>query len=158
MYKRQDQIPDDVDYLYWVGCAGALDDTAKRTARAVATLLHEAGVNFMVLGDAEACTGDPARRVGHEFLFQTMATQNVETLNEAGATRIVVPCAHCYNTLANEYPQFGGHYQVVHHAQLLQDLVAQGRLTPVSYTHLDVYKRQAGRRGSGVRRLRGWTR
>ena len=130
--EGEEKIPQDVDYLFWVGCAGALDDTAMRTSRAVATLLHEAGVNFMVLGDAEACTGDPARRVGHEFLFQMMATQNVETLNEAGATRIVVTCAHCYNTLANEYPQFCGHYQVVHHAQLLQDLVAQGRLTPVT--------------------------
>jgi Fe-S oxidoreductase len=127
----EERIPDDVEYLYWVGCAGALDDTAQRTARAVATLLHEAGVAFMVLGDAEACTGDPARRMGHEFLFQMLAAQNVETLNEAGATRIVVTCAHCYNTLANEYPQVGGHYQVVHHTTLLARLVAEGRLTPV---------------------------
>ncbi len=126
-----DKIPDDVDYLYWVGCAGALDDTAKRTARAVATLLHEAGVEFMVLGDAESCTGDPARRMGHEFLFQMLAMQNVEVLNEAGAKRIVVTCAHCYNTLANEYPQVGGHYEVVHHTTLLARLVAEKRLTPV---------------------------
>ena len=126
-----DKIPDDVDYLYWVGCAGALDDTAKRTARAVATLLHEAGVEFMVLGDAESCTGDPARRMGHEFIFQMLAMQNVEVLNEAGAKRIVVTCAHCYNTLANEYPQVGGHYEVVHHTTLLARLVAEKRLTPV---------------------------
>jgi len=124
-------IPEDVDFLYWVGCAGALDDTAQRTARAVATLLHEAGVSFVVLGEAEACTGDPARRMGHEFLFQMLATQNVATLNEAGAKRIVVTCAHCYNTLANEYPQVGGHYEVVHHTSLLARLVAEGRLTPV---------------------------
>ncbi len=126
-----DKIPDDVQYLYWVGCAGALDDTAKRTARAVATLLHEAGVEFMVLGEAESCTGDPARRMGHEFLFQMMAMQNVEVLNEAGAKRIVVTCAHCYNALANEYPQVGGHYEVVHHTTLLARLVADKRLTPV---------------------------
>ncbi len=128
----EDQIPDDVDYLYWVGCAGALDDTAKRTARAVATLLHEAGVEFMVLGEGETCTGDPARRMGHEFLFQMLAMQNVETLNEVGAKRIVVTCAHCYNTLANEYPQVGGHYEVVHHTTLLARLVAEKRLTPVA--------------------------
>ncbi len=125
-------IPDDVEYLYWVGCAGALDDTAKRTARAVATLLHEAGVEFMVLGEGESCTGDPARRMGHEFLFQMLAMQNVETLNEAGAKRIVVTCAHCYNALANEYPQVGGHYEVIHHTSLLSQLVAQRRLTPVA--------------------------
>ena len=128
----EDQIPDDVDYLYWVGCAGALDDTAKRTARAVATLLHEAGVEFMVLGEGETCTGHPARRMGHEFLFQMLAMQNVETLNEVGAKRIVVTCAHCYNTLANEYPQVGGHYEVVHHTTLLARLVAEKRLTPVA--------------------------
>ncbi|HRW18316.1 MAG TPA: (Fe-S)-binding protein [Dermatophilaceae bacterium] len=126
-----EKIPDDVEYLYWVGCAGALDDTAKRTSQAVATLLHEAGVEFMVLGEAEACTGDPARRMGHEFLFQMLAMQNVETLNEAGAKRIVVTCAHCYNTLANEYPQVGGRYEVVHHTTLLARLVAEKRLTPV---------------------------
>jgi Fe-S oxidoreductase len=127
----EETIPDDVEYLYWVGCAGALDDTAMRTARAVATLLHEAGVEFMVLGEAEACTGDPARRMGHEFLFQMLAMQNVETLNTAGAKRIVVTCAHCFNTLANEYPQVGGHYEVVHHTTLLARLVAEGKIAPV---------------------------
>ena len=124
----EETIPEDVEYLYWVGCAGALDDTAMRTARAVATLLHEAGVEFMVLGEAEACTGDPARRMGHEFLFQMLAMQNVETLNTAGAKRIVVTCAHCFNTLANEYPQVGGHYEVVHHTTLLARLVAEGKI------------------------------
>ncbi len=125
-------IPDDVEYLYWVGCAGALDEGAQRTARAVATLLHEAGVEFMVLGDAESCTGDPARRMGHEYLFQMLAQQNVEVLNAAGATRIVVTCAHCFNTLRNEYPQVGGHYEVIHHTTLLSSLVTQRRIVPVA--------------------------
>jgi len=128
----QDSLPDDVEYLFWVGCAGALDDTAQRTTRAVAELLHEAGVSFMVLGGAETCTGDSARRIGNEFLFQMLAKANVETLEAAGARRIVVTCAHCFNALANEYPQVGGHYEVVHHTQLLDDLVAAGRLTPVT--------------------------
>ncbi len=126
------RIPDAVEYLFWVGCAGALDDTAQRTTRAVAELLHEAGVSFMVLGGAETCTGDSARRMGNEFLFQMLAHSNVETLDAAGARRIVVTCAHCFNALANEYPQVGGHYEVVHHTQLLADLVATGRLTPVT--------------------------
>jgi Fe-S oxidoreductase len=126
-----ERIPDDVDYLFWVGCAGALDDNAQRTTRAVAQLLHDAGVSFMVLGGAETCTGDPARRLGHEFLFQMLAKQNVETLNAAGARTIVATCAHCFNTLANEYPQLGGRYEVVHHTQLLARLVADGAIRPV---------------------------
>jgi Fe-S oxidoreductase len=125
-------VPDDVEYLFWVGCAGAVDDKAKRTTKAVATLLHQAGVPFMVLGDGETCTGDPARRLGNEFLFQMLGQQNVEVLNEAGVKKIVATCAHCFNTLANEYPQLGGHYEVVHHTQLLSQLVADGRLTPVT--------------------------
>jgi len=126
----EERLPDDVEYLFWVGCAGALDDNAARTSRAVAELLDEAGVPFMVLGEAETCTGDAARRMGHEFLFQMLAQQNVETLNAAGARTIVVTCAHCFNTLANEYPQLGGHYEVLHHTQLLARLVAEGRLRP----------------------------
>ena len=122
----------EVDYLFWVGCAGALEDRAKRTTRAVAELLHTAGVSFAVLGDGESCTGDPARRAGNEFLFQMLAQQNVETLNEAGATKIVVTCAHCFNTLKNEYPQVGGTYEVVHHTQLLNRLVREKRLVPVA--------------------------
>jgi Fe-S oxidoreductase len=122
----------EVDYLFWVGCAGALEDRAKRTTRAVAELLHTAGVSFAVLGDGESCTGDPARRAGNEFLFQMLAQQNVEVLNEAGATKIVVTCAHCFNTLRNEYPQVGGRYEVVHHTQLLNRLVREKRLIPVS--------------------------
>ena len=128
----QDTLPDDAEYLFWVGCAGALDDKAQRTTRAVAELLDAAGVSFMVLGEAETCTGDPARRMGHEFLFQMLAQQNVETLNAVGARTIVATCAHCFNTLANEYPQLGGHYEVVHHTQLLARLVAEGRLRPVT--------------------------
>ncbi len=122
----------DVDYLFWVGCAGAYEDRAKKTTRAVAELLHTAGVSFAVLGDGEACTGDPARRSGNEFLFQMLAQQNVEVLNEVGATKIVVTCAHCFNTLKNEYPQLGGNYEVLHHTQLLNRLVREKRLTPVA--------------------------
>ncbi|HET8660187.1 MAG TPA: (Fe-S)-binding protein [Micromonosporaceae bacterium] len=126
----QERIPDDIEYLLWVGCAGALDDNAKKTTRALAELLHEAGVEFMVLGGAETCTGDPARRLGQELLFQELAKQNVETLNAAGARKVVVTCAHCFNALTNEYPQLGGVYEVVHHTQLLARLVADGRLVP----------------------------
>ena len=124
----------EVDYLYWVGCAGALEDRAKKTTRAFAELLHIAGVKFAVLGEAEACSGDPARRLGNEFVFQMLAQQNVETLNEAGAdkTVIVATCPHCFNSLAREYPQVGGTYEVVHHTQLLAHLVEEGRLTPVT--------------------------
>lgn len=122
----------EVDYLFWVGCAGAYEDRAKRTTRAVAELLHVAGVSFAVLGDAESCTGDPARRAGNEILFQMLAGQNVETLNEAKVQRIVVSCAHCFNTLAREYPQAGGHYEVVHYTQLLSRLVREGRLRPAA--------------------------
>ncbi len=128
----EETIPADVDYLFWVGCAGAFEDRAKRTTKAVAELLNIAGVNFMVLGEGETCTGDPARRAGNEFLFQMQAMQNVEVLNEIKATKIVVTCPHCLNTLKREYPQLGGNYEVVHHTQLLNDLVKAGRLTPVA--------------------------
>ncbi|GAA3237000.1 (Fe-S)-binding protein [Actinocorallia longicatena] len=127
-----EKLPEDVEYLFWVGCAGALEDRAKKTTKAVAELLHIAGVKFAVLGPMEACTGDPARRLGMEYLFQGMAQQNVETLNDAGVKKIVATCPHCFNTLANEYPQVGGHYEVVHHTQLLADLVDNGRLVPVT--------------------------
>ncbi|HLL64335.1 MAG TPA: (Fe-S)-binding protein [Micromonosporaceae bacterium] len=121
----------DFEYLFWVGCAGAFEDRAKKTTRAVATLLHEAGVSFAILGDGETCTGDPARRIGNEFLFQMLAAQNVETLNDAGVKKIVATCPHCFNTLANEYGQLGGSYEVIHHTQLLAQLVSTGKLTPV---------------------------
>jgi len=122
----------EVEYLFWVGCAGAFEDRAKKTTQAVAELLHTAGVDFAVLGDGESCTGDPARRAGNEFLFQMLAQANVEALNETKATKIVVTCAHCFNTLGNEYPQLGGTYEVVHHTQLLNRLVRDRRLTPVA--------------------------
>ena len=127
--QGEEKIPADVEYLFWVGCAGAYDDRAKRTTKAVAELLHTAGIEFMVLGEGETCTGDPARRAGNEFLFQMQAQQNVEVLNEVGARKIVVTCPHCMNTIAREYPQLGGNYEVVHHTQLLNELVTTGRLT-----------------------------
>ncbi|TNY38142.1 (Fe-S)-binding protein [Thermomonospora catenispora] len=128
----EDSMPEDAEYLFWVGCAGALEDRAKKTTKAVAELLHIAGVKFAVLGPMEACTGDPARRLGMEFIFQMLGQQNVETLNEAGVKKIVATCPHCFNTLANEYPQIGGNYEVVHHTQLLAKLVEEGKLTPVT--------------------------
>ncbi|MGW4643197.1 heterodisulfide reductase-related iron-sulfur binding cluster [Sphaerisporangium sp. NPDC004334] len=127
-----EKVPDDLEYLFWVGCAGALEDRAKKTTKAVAELLHIAGVKFGVLGPMEACTGDPARRLGMEFLFNMLAQQNIETLNEAGVKKIVATCPHCFNTLANEYPQLGGMFEVVHHTQLLAKLVEEGRLTPIT--------------------------
>ena len=126
----------EVEYLFWVGCAGALEDRAKKTTKAIATLLHQAGVNFAILGPAETCTGDPARRIGNEFVYSMLAQQNIETLNEAGlgaaGKTIVASCPHCFNTIASEYPQLGGNYEVVHHTQLLAKLVEQGKITPVN--------------------------
>ncbi|MFI6509559.1 (Fe-S)-binding protein [Streptosporangium sp. NPDC050855] len=127
-----EKLDEDVEYLFWVGCAGALEDRAKKTTKAVAELLHVAGVRFAVLGPMEACSGDPARRLGMEYLFDMLAKQNIETLNEVGAKKIVATCPHCFNTLANEYPQLGGTYEVVHHTQLLARLVDEGRLVPVT--------------------------
>ena len=125
-------IGEDIEYLFWVGCAGALEDRAKKTTKAIAQLLHTAGVSFAVLGPAETCTGDPARRMGNEFVYSMLAQQNIETLNEAGAKKIIASCPHCFNTIANEYPQLGGNYEVIHHTQLLARLVAEGKLTPVN--------------------------
>ena len=122
----------DVEYLFWVGCAGALEDRARKTTKAIAELLHVAGVNFAVLGPAETCTGDPARRIGNEFVYSMLAQQNIETLNEAGARKIVASCPHCFNTIANEYPQLGGNYEVIHHTQLLASLLADGKIKPVN--------------------------
>jgi Fe-S oxidoreductase len=126
------KIDPEIEYLFWVGCAGALEDRAKKTTKAIATLLHQAGVKFAVLGPAETCTGDPARRIGNEFVFSMLAQQNIETLNEAGAKTIVASCPHCFNTISREYPQLGGNYEVIHHTQLLAKLVEQGKLTPVT--------------------------
>jgi Fe-S oxidoreductase len=124
------KIDPDTEYLFWVGCAGALEDRARKTTKAIAALLHTAGIKFAVLGPAETCTGDPARRIGNEFVFSMLAQQNIETLNEAGARTIVASCPHCFNTIANEYPQLGGNYEVIHHTQLLARLLDQGRLAP----------------------------
>jgi Fe-S oxidoreductase len=122
----------DAQVLYWVGCAASYDDRAKKIARATVQLLRHAGVDFAILGTEETCTGDPARRAGNEFLFQMIAQQNVETLKgyEVEKKKILTTCPHCLNTLANEYPDFGGRYEVVHHSTFLNDLVAQGKLKP----------------------------
>jgi Fe-S oxidoreductase len=120
-----------VDWLFWVGCAGAYEDRAKKTTRAVAELLDMAGISFGVLGNGETCTGDPARRAGNEFVFQGLAQQNVETFKEYKVKKVVSTCAHCFNTLKNEYKDFGIELEVVHHTQLLNRLVREGKLTPV---------------------------
>ncbi|MFJ9409227.1 (Fe-S)-binding protein [Streptomyces sp. NPDC101393] len=141
----------EVEYLYWVGCAGALEDRAKKTTKAFAELLHIAGVKFAIMGGDEKCTGDSPRRLGNEFLFQQLGAENVATLNMAfgeslaedgsvdestkkpkSAKKIVATCPHCFNTIANEYPQLGGEYEVIHHTQLLQHLIDEGKLTPVT--------------------------
>ncbi|MBP3088407.1 (Fe-S)-binding protein [Corynebacterium sp. sy017] len=127
----------DTEYLFWVGCAGAFDDAAQRTTRAIVELLHTAGVKFAVLSRGETCTGDPARRAGNEFLFQQLAKENISTLNEVfegvvpGQRKIITSCPHCFNTLRNEYPDFDGHFDVFHHTQLLNRLVRDNRLTPI---------------------------
>jgi len=123
-------IPDDVEYLFWVGCAGALDERARKTTQSIARLLHQAGVSFAILGPAESCTGDPVRRLGNEYLFQTQAQQNIETLNGAGVKKVIASCPHCFNSIAKEYPALGGNFEVVHHSQLLGRLVAEGKLRP----------------------------
>ncbi|MCZ7415378.1 (Fe-S)-binding protein [Streptomyces sp. WMMC897] len=136
----------EVEYLYWVGCAGALEDRAKKTTKAFAELLHIAGVTFAIMGGDEKCTGDSPRRLGNEFLFQQLAEENIATLNAAfgeddedettrlptAKKKIVATCPHCFNTIANEYPQLGGHYEVIHHTQLLQHLIDEGKLVPVT--------------------------
>ncbi|WP_370324929.1 (Fe-S)-binding protein [Euzebya sp.] len=129
----------DVDYLFWVGCAMAFEDRSKKTTVSTAQLLKAAGVSFAVLGEGEACTGDPARRLGMEYLFQMMAEMNVETFKEAGAdlgepgrpgTKIITACPHCLNTLKNEYPDFGAHFEVIHHSEILAQLIVDGKLSP----------------------------
>jgi Fe-S oxidoreductase len=125
-----DSLPEGIEYLLWVGCAGALDERARRTTQAIARLLHQAGVGFGILGPAESCTGDPARRLGNEFLFQMQAQQNIGTLNRAGAVKVIASCPHCFNSIANEYPALGGRFEVVHHSQLLARLVRAQALVP----------------------------
>jgi Fe-S oxidoreductase len=125
---------DDVEWLFWVGCAGAYEDRAKKTTRAVAELLDTAGVSFAVLGNGETCTGDPARRAGNEFVYQGLAQQNIGTLTETRAKKVVATCPHCMNTIKNEYRQLGLELEVVHHTQLLNKLVREKKLTPVAAT------------------------
>ena len=119
---------EEYDYLYWIGCAGAFDDRNVPVTKAVATLLKRAGVTFAVLGPKEVCTGDSARRTGNEFVFQQLAIQNIENMNNLKVEKIITQCPHCFNTIANEYPQLGGNYQVIHHSQLLTELVQSGRI------------------------------
>ena len=117
------------EILFWVGCAGSFDERAKKITKAFVKLLHNAGVDFAVLGAEESCTGDPAKRSGNEFLFQMQAMTNIEVMNAYEVKKIVTTCPHCFNTLKNEYPELGGNYQVVHHTQLLRDLLDEGKLT-----------------------------
>jgi len=117
------------DVLFWVGCAGSFDDRAKKITRAFVKILNHVGVNFAVLGTEESCTGDPAKRAGNEFLFQMQAMGNIQVLNAYEIKKIVTTCPHCFNTLKNEYPELGGNYEVVHHSELIQELINEGKLT-----------------------------
>jgi Fe-S oxidoreductase len=123
-------IPDEVEYLFWVGCAGALDERARKTTQTIARLLHQANVSFAVLGPGESCSGDPARRLGNEYLYQTQAQTNIETFKAAQVKKVIASCPHCFNSIAREYPSLGGDVEVVHHTQLLERLLAEGRLRP----------------------------
>lgn len=116
------------EILFWVGCAGSFDARAQKVTKALCEILNHVGVEFAILGNEERCTGDPARRAGNEFLFQMTAMMNIETLNMYGVQKIVAACPHCFNVLKNEYPALGGNYEVVHHTQLLQELIQTGRL------------------------------
>lgn len=144
VYGQDVESFDGFEYLFWVGCAGAYEDRAKKTTKAVAELLAAAGVKFLVLGTGETCTGDPARRSGNEFLFQQLAAQNVETLNELFDGRakpdrkIIASCPHCFNTISREYPQLGSEYTVLHHSQVLNRLIRDKRLIPVSPVSRDI--------------------
>jgi heterodisulfide reductase subunit D len=117
-----------IDVLFWVGCAGSFDQRAQKITKAFATILDKAGMKFAILGKEEMCTGDPARRAGNEFLFQMMAYNNIQVLNNYGIKKIVTTCPHCFNTLKNEYPALGGNYEVIHHTTLLQQLIDEGKV------------------------------
>jgi Fe-S oxidoreductase len=127
--KTIDEKPD-AEYLYFVGCAASYDEANRAVARAFVHLLQKAGVDFAILGGHETCNGDPARRIGNEYLYQTQAQQNIDAMNEAKVKKVIATCPHCFNTIKNEFPQFGGHYEVIHHTQLLASLIEEGRLTP----------------------------
>ena len=116
------------EVLFWVGCAGSFDQRAQKITKAFATILNKVGIHYAILGKEEACTGDPARRAGNEFLFQMMAYQNIQVLNGYGIKKIVTACPHCFNTLKNEYPALGGTYEVIHHAVFLQQLIDEGKI------------------------------
>jgi Fe-S oxidoreductase len=116
------------DVLFWVGCAGSFDQRAQKITRAFAKILEKTGISYAVLGKEEMCTGDPVRRAGNEFVFQMMAYQNIQTLNHYGIKKIVTTCPHCFNTLKNEYPELGGNYEVIHHAEFLQQLIDEGKI------------------------------
>ena len=118
----------EADVLWWVGCAGSYDPRNQKVSRALATILHEAGVKYAILGEEETCNGDQARRAGNEYLFQQLAGQNIETLNQYKFKTIVTQCPHCYNVLLNEYPQLGGKYNVVHHTEFIRQLLADGSI------------------------------
>lgn len=121
----------EVDVLYWVGCAGSFDDRNKKVSGAVVKILKEAGIEFAILGPEETCTGDPARRIGNEYLFQMLAKQNIETMGKYKFKTVLAQCPHCFNTLKNEYPQFGGNFRVMHHADFIKGLIDQGKIKPV---------------------------
>jgi len=116
------------DILFWVGCAGSFDQRAQKITKAFAQILQKVGLNFAILGKEEMCTGDPVRRAGNEFMFQMMAYQNIQLLNNYGIKKIVTTCPHCFNTLKNEYPVLGGNYEVIHHTTLLQQLIDEGKI------------------------------
>ncbi|MEO0311881.1 MAG: hypothetical protein RIQ89_1538 [Bacteroidota bacterium] len=117
------------DILFWVGCAGSFDERAQKVTKAVAQILNHCDIKFAVLGTEESCTGDPARRAGNEFLFQMQALMNIQILNGYEIKKIVTACPHCFNTLKNEYPELGGQYEVLHHSELLQKLIFEGKLS-----------------------------
>ena len=117
------------EYLFWVGCSGSFDDRAKKITKALVKILNKCDVNFAVLGAEESCTGDPAKRAGNEFTFQMQAMMNIQVLDGYKVNKIVTACPHCFNTLKNEYPELGGNYEVIHHTQLIQELINQGKLT-----------------------------
>jgi heterodisulfide reductase subunit D len=116
------------DILFWVGCSGSFDDRAKKITKAIVRILDHVKIKFAILGTEESCTGDPAKRAGNEFLFQMQAMQNITTLNNYNIKKIVCGCPHCFNTIKNEYPQLGGNYEVIHHTQLVQQLINEGKL------------------------------
>lgn len=120
---------EEAEILFWVGCAGSFDERAQKITKAVAKILHHAGIRFAILGTEESCTGDPAKRAGNEFLFQMLAMQNITTLNMYGVKKIVTACPHCFNTLKNEYPELGGNYEVLHHTTLLNQMLNDGRIS-----------------------------